>query len=69
VATGEVRLLALLTKADKLSRAEAQRALDAAQEVLGELAREPAEVSVALFSALSRQGVGDVAQTLKGWAP
>ena len=69
VATGEVRLLALLTKADKLSRAEAQRALDTAQEVLGELAREPAEVSVALFSALSRQGVGDVAQTLKGWVP
>lgn len=69
VATGEVRLLALLTKADKLNRGEAQRALQAAQEVLGELAQEPADVSVALFSALSRQGVGDVAQTLKEWAP
>lgn len=69
VATGEVRLLALLTKADKLSRAEAQRALHTAQEVLGELAHEPADVGVALFSALSRQGVGDVAQTLKAWVP
>jgi GTP-binding protein len=69
VATGEVRLLALLTKADKLSRAEAQRALQTAQEVLGELAHEPADVGVALFSALSRQGVGDVAQTLKAWVP
>ncbi len=69
VATGEVRLLALLTKADKLNRGEAQRALQAAQEVLGEMAQEPADVSVALFSALSRQGVGDVAQTLKEWAP
>lgn len=69
VATGEVRLLALLTKVDKLNRGEAQRALQAAQEVLGELAQEPADVSVALFSALSRQGVGDVAQTLKEWAP
>jgi GTP-binding protein len=67
VATGEVRLLALLTKADKLSRAEAQRSLQAAQEVLGELAQEPADVGVALFSALSRQGVGDVAQTLREW--
>jgi GTP-binding protein len=67
VAKGEVRLLALLTKADKLSRAEAQRSLQAAQEVLGELAQEPADVGVALFSALSRQGVGDVAQTLREW--
>jgi hypothetical protein len=24
---------------------------------------------VALFSSLSRQGVGDVAQTLKAWVP
>lgn len=69
VATGEVRLLALLTKADKLSRAEAQRALHTAQELLGELAHEPADVGVALFSALSRQGVGDVAQTLRAWVP
>ena len=67
VATGEVRLLALLTKADKLNRSEAQRALQAAQEVLGEMAQEPADVGVALFSALSRQGVGDVAQTLREW--
>jgi GTP-binding protein len=67
VATGEVRLLALLTKADKLSRAEAQRSLQAAQEALGEMAQEPADVGVALFSALSRQGVGDVAQTLREW--
>ena len=67
VATGEVRLLALLTKADKLNRSEAQRALHSAQEVLGEMAQEPADVGVALFSALSRQGVGDVAQTLKEW--
>jgi len=67
VATGEVRLLALLTKADKLNRSEAQRALESAQEVLGEMAQEPADVGVTLFSALSRQGVGDVAQTLKAW--
>jgi GTP-binding protein len=69
IATGQVRLLALLTKADKLNRADAQRALHAAQDVLADLAHEPADVGIALFSALSRQGVGDVAQTLKDWAP
>jgi hypothetical protein len=31
------------------------------------MAQEPADVGVALFSALSRQGVGDVAQTLREW--
>lgn len=68
VRTGEVRLLALLTKADKLNRRDAQAALAAAQEALGEYAAEPADVSVTLFSALSRLGVGDVAQTLQAWS-
>ncbi len=68
VRTGEVRLLALLTKADKLNRREAQAALAAAQQVLGDHAAEPADVSVTLFSALSRLGVGDVAETLRNWA-
>ncbi len=68
VRTGEVRLLVLLTKADKLNRREAQAALATAQQVLGDHAAEPADVSVTLFSALSRQGVGDVAETLRGWA-
>ena len=67
VATGEVRLLALLTKADKLNRTQAQQALLQAQQLLGSMAEEPADVSVSLFSALSRQGVGDVARTLKEW--
>lgn len=67
VRTGEVRLIVLLTKADKLSRREAQTALAGAQEVLGPYAEEPADVSVTLFSALSRAGVDDVAQTLHAW--
>jgi GTP-binding protein len=69
VASGEVRLLALLTKADKLNRQQAQAALAAAQEVLGPIAHEPADVSVSLFSALSGAGVEDVAQTLREWVP
>ena len=67
VTSGEVRLLTLLTKADKLNRSQALHALRAAQEVLGEVAQEPADVGVCLFSALSRQGVGDVAQSLQAW--
>ena len=67
IANGEVRLLALLTKADKLSRNEGRAALAKAQEVLGEVSTESADIGVALFSALSRQGLDDVALTLHGW--
>jgi len=67
LANGEVRLLALLTKADKLNRRDGDAALVAAQTVLGEVATENADVGVTLFSALSRRGVGDVAQVLHGW--
>jgi GTP-binding protein len=65
--SGEVRLLVLLTKADKLSRREAQASLAAAQRQLGELGTENADIGLALFSALSRQGVGDAALHLHGW--
>ena len=64
----EVRLLALLTKADKLNRRDAQAALQAAQALLGEVAPEGADIGVTLFSALSRQGLADVAEVLHGWA-
>jgi len=67
VASGEVKLLALLTKADKLNRREAQAALVRAQDVLGGLATEAADVGVTLFSALAKTGVGDVALALRGW--
>jgi len=68
VITGEVRLLALLTKADKLNRRDSDAALAAAQDVLGTLAGENADIGVTLFSALSRRGVEDVAEALHGWA-
>lgn len=67
IGTGEVRLLALLTKADKLNRREADAALAGAQEVLGTVSSEQADVGVALFSALSRRGLGDVAETVHAW--
>ena len=68
VGSGEVKLLVLLTKADKLNRAEGQRALLKANEELGEIASEQSDIGVSLFSALKRQGVEDAALALHGWA-
>ncbi|GAP34841.1 ribosome biogenesis GTP-binding protein YihA/YsxC [Piscinibacter sakaiensis] len=69
LANGAVRLLVLLTKADKLNQREAAQALDAAQAVLAERATESSDLSVCLFSALKRRGVGDAASLLHGWVP
>jgi len=67
VGTGEVKLLVLLTKADKLSRNEAAKSQATAQKVLGELATDTTDISLLLFSALSRQGLGDAALVLRQW--
>ena len=67
LANGEVRLLALLTKCDKLNRSETQAAVRAAQEVLGDVSTDNADIGVTAFSALSRLGLGDVAQAIRGW--
>jgi GTP-binding protein len=67
VVNGEVRVLALLTKADKLNRREAQASLKAAQAVLEGMASDNADIGVTLFSALSRQGLEDAAETLHAW--
>ncbi len=67
LANGEVRLLALLTKADKLNRSQAQLALQAAQAVLADVAGVNTDIGVTLFSALRKQGVDDVAQVLYSW--
>jgi GTP-binding protein len=67
VGSGEVALLVLLTKADKLNRREAQAALAATQDVLAGLASDAADIGVALFSALTRQGVADAAVAIHAW--
>ena len=67
VANGEVKLLVLLTKSDKLNRKEQQAILTQCQELLGALATEASDVSVTLFSALKKSGVSDVAQILYDW--
>jgi len=68
LAGGAVRLLVLLTKADKLSRNAAALALADTQALLEEHCPEHADVGVALFSALSRIGIDGAATTLHGWA-
>jgi len=67
VGNGSVKLLVLLTKADKLNRKEAREALSLAQAALGEMTTDEADVGVALFSALNKTGVGDAALVLHGW--
>ena len=52
---------------DSPNLAAAKAALRQAQEVLAEVSTESADIGVVLFSALSRQGLGDVAGTLHGW--
>ena len=67
LANGEVRLLVLLTKADKLNRSEGRQALQKAEAELAEITTENADIGITLFSALNKQGLGDVATTLHGW--
>jgi GTP-binding protein len=67
VRSGEVRLLVLLTKADKLNRRDAQAALRAAESALAAYGGESSDVGLTLFSALSGQGVDDVAGHLYAW--
>jgi GTP-binding protein len=68
VVNGEVKLLVLLTKADKLSKREQAAALQTAQESLADLATEAADVGVLLFSAPKHIGIGDLAETVHSWA-
>lgn len=65
---GGVRLLVLLTKADKLNRREAVAVLDAVQQALGAYSTDEADIGVATFSALKHTGLDDVATALRQWA-
>ncbi|MFT3664335.1 ribosome biogenesis GTP-binding protein YihA/YsxC [Piscinibacter sp.] len=67
LANGSVKLLVLLTKADKLNRREAERALAACQDTLGRLGTEASDIGITLFSALNKRGVDDVAVQLREW--
>jgi GTP-binding protein len=67
VKTGEVKLLVLLTKADKLTKTEGKQAIEAASQVLEEFTTEASDIAVTLFSSLRRLGVEDVAEQMLAW--
>ncbi len=69
LANGEVRLLTVLTKVDKINRGERDRVLQSAQQVLAEVSTEQSDIGLTLFSALKREGVADVARVLRHWVP
>lgn len=64
---GEVRLLVVLTKSDKLNRRDQDAALAGVQDQLAAYSTQDADISVALFSALSKKGVEDVAELIRSW--
>ena len=67
VKTGEIKLLVLLTKADKLTKTEAKQAIEAASEVLADFTTDDSDIAVTPFSSLRRTGIEDVAELLLGW--
>ena len=67
VKTGEIKLLVLLTKADKLTKTEGKQAIEAASQVLADFTTEASDIAVTLFSSLRRIGVEDVAEQMMAW--
>ena len=67
IGNGSVKLLVLLTKADKLNRSEAAAALASAQTALAEVVTDEADVGIALFSALKKTGIADAGRVLYDW--
>jgi len=67
VKTGEVKLLVLLTKADKLTKSESKKAIDDASAVLADFTTDDSDIGVTLFSSLRRVGVEDVAEQMMAW--
>jgi GTP-binding protein len=67
VKTGEIKLLVLLTKCDKLGQRDQGLAVAAAQDVLGEYVTEASDISVVLFSSMRRVGIEDVAEQMLAW--
>ncbi len=68
VTAGEVSLLVVLTKADKLNRKEGTAIVAQVQKELAVLATEDSDIAITLFSALSKQGLEDVAEVIYDWA-
>ena len=64
-ANGSVKMLVLLTKADKLPRRKVDAALGEAGQIIELYATDASDVSLVAFSALRGEGVADVAAFLR----
>ena len=67
LAGGAVKLVVVLTKADKLNRRESDAVVARTLAQVGEGMGEHANVSLLLFSATKRVGVAELADTLSQW--
>jgi GTP-binding protein len=67
VKTGEIKLLVLLTKCDKLGQRDQGLAIEAASAVLADFTTEASDIAVTLFSSMRRVGVEDVAEQMLAW--
>ena len=65
IGNGSVKMLVLLTKADKLPRRKVDAALTEAGQVIQHHATDASDVSLVAFSALRGQGIADVAVFLR----
>lgn len=65
IGNGSVKMLVLLTKADKLPRLKVDAALTEAAQVIEQYATDASDVSLVAFSALRGQGIADVAVFLR----
>ena len=65
IRNGSVRLLVLMTKADKLNRRDVAIALSQAQATLGEMASDESDIAVCAFSSTTRIGLEDAAVALR----
>jgi GTP-binding protein len=62
-----VRLAAVLTKSDKLTREQGRQALRAVRDELARLRPGAAEDTALLFSALNRSGSDELGQLVENW--
>jgi GTP-binding protein len=67
ISNGSVKLLVLLTKADKLNKREQQESLAKVQKVLAEVSTDESDLGILLFSGPKQVGLADLAETLYAW--
>jgi GTP-binding protein len=67
ISNGSVKLLVLLTKADKLNKREQQASLAGVQKVLAEVSTDESDLGILLFSGPKQVGLADLAETLYAW--